>query len=276
MKPTMKARLTGCLVGGVLCCTAASVGIAGYVQYGQLRASAEHEATALAKSISRTIQVAESAMGDHLLAAGQFITARDAAGPLTDADLVAMTKTLKVFGISISDSQGIFTTATDAASRGLDIFKIRPNYRDIAEGKSPGFVASLFVRVQDGKTAKAITLPRSEGRGIVNVVQSVDTFIHVMRDVIANQSAVERLQLATGTTYLVDEVRAGSGGLAGKKPEDETVQQVLTSGEAQVQFSGDRLVVYIPVTSTDFVGKAATTYVLRQEQSLTGMRQILI
>jgi methyl-accepting chemotaxis protein len=270
MNGSLRIRLVAYVGAAILLVLAAALGVSLSIQRDRLHDAAAAEGLTLATALGRAVQATESKVESHMLAAARAVAREVAKTRLGNDDLKVRAVELGMDDLHLVGRDGVFERASNPADVGFDLFKVLPENRALVDGGATVRETAFRLRVQDGATFKFLSVPRPDGRGLVEVALGVTTLAELAREVLGSQAHLAGIQLvaADGTT-LLDETRAGPGAARGRPTADSLVAAVLAAGQPRTVLAGDTLRTYLPIQKRAVEGGALTTaYVLRSEASL--------
>ncbi|SOC08526.1 methyl-accepting chemotaxis protein [Ureibacillus xyleni] len=205
----------------------------------------------LTGSISNHIVTVEKEIDKNMLNSAYLIQHMDSTNDLSTDDLEKLKQQTGMTDIYLTDENGIFTTSTEEASIGLNLFDIWDGYKMLLTGESTYLPSFLKIKEETGEIFKFTAIPRADGKGIIETALNAEAIEQSIATFIQQDSAIQSINLVDEFGLVLTENINGdyeSKWKKGSKIEDKNVQAVIENGKPIINVHKDQVSeIYYPI-----------------------------
>ncbi|MGG4469828.1 HAMP domain-containing methyl-accepting chemotaxis protein [Paenibacillus alvei] len=214
----------------------------------------EEKLTELSTQISQHVVVLEEQLDQAMANAAYTLQQIDAQKNISNQDLKEIAEQTGMNDFLITNEKGVFTHSTDKASIGFDLLAIDPTVKGLLSGELKIMEGPLTIKKESGEIFKFTSIPRLDGKGIVEVGQNAEVFEESLSKFIQDGNGVQSLYLISSSGIVLTEtLREGQEQVfeKGSTIKDETIQTVIDSKKPALSIKDGKAETYYPVIVND-------------------------
>ena len=214
-----------------------------------------------AKSVKSTLTEQASEISNHLIILEQQIDKNmanaaytlqqiDSKQKLSNKDLKKIAEQTGMTDLLLTDSKGVFTHSTDSASLGFNLVELDPGSKGLLDGSKEVLKEPLKLKQETGEIFKFLSIPRLDGKGIVESALNAKVFEDSLAHFIQKGNGIEALYLIDSTNLVLTEnLQDGQASLwkQGEKVENPEVEQAMQTEKLSLQMTENNAEIYYPV-----------------------------
>lgn len=261
---TLKTRMT--LLTGVV--IALLIGVSSMMQWGQairleeqtdsVRKELDHNSeknvkstlTEQASEISNHLIILEQQIDKSMLNAAYTLQQMDSQQKLSNKDLKEIAEQTGMTDLLLTDSKGVFTRATDSASLGLNLAELDTESKKILDGSKKIHKTPLKLKQETGDIYKFLSIPRLDGKGIVESALNAEVFEDSLAHFIQVDNGIEALYLIDSShLVLTENLLDGTASLwnKGDVVKNSIIDQVGKNSKPVFHMTDGQAKIYYPV-----------------------------
>ncbi len=210
----------------------------------------EEKLTELSTQISQQVVVLEEQLDQAMANAAYTLQQIDAQKNISNEDLKKTAEQTGMTDFLITNEKGVFTHSTDKASIGFDLLAIDPTVKGLLSGEINIMEGPLTIKKESGEIFKFTSIPRLDGKGIVEVGQNAEVFEDSLAKFIQDGNGVQSLYLiSSNNVVLTENLKKGQKSVfeKGSTMEDKSIQTVIDSKKPTLTIESDKAETYYPV-----------------------------
>ncbi|GKU82179.1 methyl-accepting chemotaxis protein [Niallia sp. NCCP-28] len=206
--------------------------------------------TEQASEISNHLIILEQQIDKNMLNAAYALQQMDSKQNLSNNDLKKIAEQTGMTDLLLTDSKGIFTRATDSASLGFNLTKFDQTTKGLLTGETEIIQGPLRLKQETGDIYKFLSIPKLNGKGIVEVGLNATIFEDSLSHFIQEGNGIETLYLIDSShLVLTENLQSGQNSRwnKGETVEDSKVDQVVKSSKQSMQMTENSAEIYYPI-----------------------------
>ncbi len=205
----------------------------------------------LTSSISNHIVTVEQEIDKNMLNTAYLIQYMDSTNSLSTEDLEQLKQQTGMADLYLTDENGIFTTTTEEAAVGLNLFDIWDGYKMLLTGESTYLPSNLKIKEETGEIFKFTAIPRTDGKGIIETALNAEEIERSISTFIQQDNTIQSLFLVDASGLVLTENINGNYEGNWKKGvtiNDQNVQAVMENGEPILKVQKEQVSeIYYPI-----------------------------
>ena len=216
----------------------------------------EEKLTELSTQISEQVVVLEEQLDQAMVNAAYTLQQIDAQKNISNEDLKKVAEQTGMTDFLLTNEKGVFTHSTDKASIGFDLLSIDPTVKGLLTGEMNIMEGPLTIKKESGEIFKFTSIPRLDGKGIVEVGRNAEVFEDSLAKFIQDGNGVQSLYLiSSNNVVLTENVKKGQESVfeKGSTMEEKSVQTVIDTKMPTLTIENGKAETYYPVIVNDEV-----------------------
>lgn len=210
----------------------------------------ESKLTGLSTEISQHVMVLEQQLDESMANAAYTLQQIDAQRNVSNEDLKQIAKQTEMTDFLLTNDKGVFTHSTDKASIGFNLLTFDPNVKGLITGDMKMLEGPLTIKKENGEIFKFTSIPRLNGKGILEVGRNAEVFEDSLSKFIQQGNGVQSIYLiSSSNVVLTESLKTGQESVLkkGSTTKDDTIKKVVDSKKPTLNMEDKKAEIYYPI-----------------------------